>query len=122
MSSRVFKPHTPARLIVSSVLIGILVLGFIVFAMWQSGRGITEARMSGIVVSKEFTPQPEKQIILGRKGTVTSREKDGIYLLAVEVPQADGSKKAYTVEIMKKDQYDAIQIGDSFDVGPYLVK
>jgi hypothetical protein len=40
----------------------------------------------------------------------------------VEVPQSDGTKKTYTVELMKKDQYDAIKVGDSFDVGPYLVK
>jgi len=71
-------------------------------------------------VAKEFTPQPETQITLGRKGSVTARERDGIYLLTVEVPQPDGTKKPYYVEIKTKDQYDAIKIGDTFDVGPYL--
>lgn len=122
MDPRVVKPHTPPRLIVSAVLIALFVLGFILFAMFQSGRGITDARMRGTVVAKEFTPQAERQIILGRKGEVSARDKDGIYVLTVEVPQSDGTKKSYYVEIMKKDQYEAIKLGDSFDVGPYLVK
>jgi hypothetical protein len=120
MDPRVVKPHTPPRLIVSAVLIALFVLGFIFFAVFQSGRGISDARMRGIVVAKEFTPQPETQITLGRKGSVTARERDGIYLLTVEVPQPDGTKKPYYVEIKTKDQYDAIKIGDTFDVGPYL--
>lgn len=122
MDPRVVKPETPLRLIIVSILIGLCVLSFIFFAMFQSGRGITEARMRGTVVSKEFTPQPERQITLGRQGSVTARDKEGIFMLTVEVPQTDGSKKTYNVEIMKKDQYDAIKVGDSFDVGPYLLK
>jgi hypothetical protein len=122
MDPRVVKPHTPVSLIVSSVLIAALVLGFILFAMFQSGRGITDARMRGTVVAKEFTPQAERQITLGRQGGVSARDKEGTYLLTVEVQQSDGTKKSYYVEIMKKDQYDSIKVGDSFDVGPYLVK
>jgi hypothetical protein len=120
MDPRVIKPKTPPRVIVTAVLIALFVLGFIFFAVFQSGRGISDARMRGIVVAKEFTPQPETQITLGRKGSVTARERDGIYLLTVEVPQPDGTKKPYYVEIKTKDQYDAIKIGDTFDVGPYL--
>lgn len=78
--------------------------------------------MSGVVVAKEFTPQPEKQITLDRKGEVTARDKEGEFLLKVEVPQRDGSKKTYDVWIMTKEEYDRIKVGDPFDVGPYLVK
>lgn len=121
MDSRVVKPKTPLSLIISSVVIALFVLAFILFAMFQSGRGITDARKRGTVISKEFTPQPERQITLGRQGSVTARDKEGDFLIKVEVPQNDGTKKIYDVWIMKKDQYDAIKVGDSFDVGPYLV-
>lgn len=122
MDPRVVKPHTPPRLIVASVLIALFVFGFIVFAVWQSGRGITEARMSGIVVAKEFVPEAERQITVGREGGVTAHDKEGDYMLKVEVTQASGEKKTYDVWLTKKEQYEAIKVGDSFDVGPYLVK
>lgn len=122
MDPRVVKPHTPPRLIVASVLIALFVFSFIIFAVWQSGRGITEARMSGIVIAKEFVPEPERQITVGREGGVTARDKEGDYMLKVEVTSADGVKKTYDVWLTKKEQYEAIKIGDSFDVGPYLVK
>lgn len=122
MDPRVVKPNTPPRVIVTAVLIALFVLGFILFAVFQSGRGITDARKSGIVVAKEFTPQPERQITLGREGGMTARDREGEFLLKVEVTQTDGVKKTYDVWIQKRDQYEAIKIGDTFDVGPYLVK
>jgi hypothetical protein len=122
MDPRVVKPHTPPRLIVAAVLIALFVFSFIVFAVWQSGRGITAARMSGIVIAKEFVPEAERQITVGRDGGVTARDKEGDYMLKVEVTQPDGAKKTYDVWLTKKEQYEAIKIGDSFDVGPYLVK
>lgn len=122
MDPRVVKPNTPPRVIVTAVLIALFVLGFILFAVFQSGRGITDARKSGIVVAKEFTPQPERQITLGREGGMTARDREGEFLLKVEVTQTDGVKKTYDVWIQKREQYEAIKIGDTFDVGPYLVK
>lgn len=122
MDSRVVKPHTPVRLVVTAVLIGVIVLGFIFFAVFQSGRGITEARMRGIVVAKDFTPQAERQIILGRDGAVDARDREGEFLLKVEVKQEDGTVKTYDVWIQTREQYEAIKVGDTFDVGPYLVK
>ncbi|MEI6278373.1 MAG: hypothetical protein WCQ16_03185 [Verrucomicrobiae bacterium] len=122
-SSRVFKPQVPARVIVSAVLIGLFVTGFILFAVWQSGIGIADAKMTGLVVSKEFQPreQTEREITLGRHGTFSSRSVDGDYIITVEVPQKDGSKKSVNVWLNDKARYDAVQVGDSFDVGPYYV-
>ena len=121
--NRVVKTELPARVIVSAVLIGLLVVGFILFAVWQSGRGITQARMRGVIVSKEFrpSPEPERQITLNRSGTVSAQVSDGEYLITVEVPQKDGSKKTYNVWLNDKRRYDAVKPGDAFDVGPYLV-
>lgn len=121
--NRVVKAKLPARVIVSAVFIGLLVTGFIIFAVWQSGRGITEARMSGFIVSKEFKPytQTEREITLNRKGAVSARDVDGDYLITVEVPQKDGSKKPYVVDLNDKARYDAVKVGDPFDVGPFYV-
>jgi len=121
--NRVVKAKLPARVLVSAVFIGLLVTGFIVFAVWQSGRGITEARMSGFIVSKEFKPlaQTEREITLNRKGTVSARDVAGSYIITVEVIQKDGTKKAYVVDLNDKARYDAVNIGDAFDVGPFYV-
>jgi len=121
--NRVVKTKVPIRVLASAVLIGVLVVGFIFYAIWQSGRGLHEARMSGVIVSKEFQPypEPERQITLNRGGTVSARTSDGQYLLSVEVPQKDGSKKTFNVWLNDKLRYDAVKVGDSFDVGPYLV-
>lgn len=121
--NRVVKAKLPARVVVSAVFIGLLVTGFIVFAVWQSGRGITEARMSGFIVSKEFKPlaQTEREITLNRKGTVSARDVAGNYIITVEVIQKDGTKKAYVVDLNDKARYDAVKVGDAFDVGPFYV-
>jgi hypothetical protein len=121
MDSRVVKPQTPLRVIVTAVLIALLVFVFIILAVWQSGRGITEARMRGTVASKEFTPASERQITLGRSGELSTRDKEGDFILKVEVPQGDGTTKTFTVWL-NKAQYEAVKVGDSFDVGPYVVK
>ncbi len=104
------------------MLIGLFVLAFVVMAVWQSMVGITDSRKRGVVIAKEFIPEPERQITLGRQGNVTARDKEGRYWLKVDVTMSDGAKKLYDVEIMKKDQYEAIKVGDSFDVGPYETK
>ena len=122
-SSRVFKPKLPARVIVSAVLIGLGVAGFVVFAVWQSVITSDDAKMCGVIISKEFRPlaQAEREITLNRQGSVTSRSVDGDYILTVEVPQKDGTKKAVTVWLNDKARFDAVKVGDPFAVGPYYV-
>ena len=121
MNSRVIRTRTPARTIVAAVLIGVFLLGFLMLAIWQSGTAIERARMTGRVVAKEFVPLPEHQITLGRKGGLAAGESEGDYILTVEVAAADGTKKPYNVWVDRK-RYEAVKIGDSFDVGPYLVR
>lgn len=121
--NRVVKTKVPARVIVSAVLIGLFVIGFILIAVWQSGVGLKEARMSGTIVSKEFQPysEPERQITLNRSGTVSAQDTAGQYVISVEVPQKDGTKKTFTVWLNDKRRFDAVKVGDAFDVGPYVV-
>ena len=52
----------------------LMVLAFILFAVWQMGSGITDAKMTGTVVAKDFKPmaEPEKQITIHKGGDVRS--------------------------------------------------
>lgn len=121
MQPRTFKPQVPPRLIVAALAIGLFLAGFIGLAIWQSGSRIKEARMSGTIVAKEFVPKQERQIVVHRGGGMQTEEVTGDYILTVEVRQPDGSKKPYNVWIDRR-RYDAVKLGDSFDVGPYLVR
>ena len=88
------------------------------------GSGITDAKMTGVVVAKEFKPmaEPEQQITIHKGGDVRSDRVDGEYVITVEVSLKDGVKKSYTVWLNDKARYDAVKVGDNFDVGPYLVR
>ena len=121
--NRVVKTKIPARVIVSSTLIGLFVVGFIVVAIWQSGRGIADARLRGTIVTKEYRPNPapERQVTLTRSGALSARDATGEYVITVEVPQRDGSRRTFTVWLNDKQRFDAVSVGDSFDVGPFLV-
>jgi hypothetical protein len=99
---------------------GLFLVGFIVVAVWQSGAQIEKARMTGRIVAKEFVPRSEHRVTLGRGGGLTTQESAGEYILTVEVV-VGGTKKTYNVWVDKR-RYEALEIGDSFDVGPYLVR
>jgi hypothetical protein len=120
----VFNPKTPASIWIKALAGGVLVFSFILFAVWQMGSGIADAKMTGTVVAKDFKPmaEPEKQITIHKGGDVRSDNVDGDYIITVEVLQKDGTKKPYTVWLNDKARYDAVKVGDNFDVGPYLVR
>jgi hypothetical protein len=120
----VFKPKTPASMWIKALAVGLIVFSFILFAVWQMGSGIANAKMTGTVVAKDFKPmaEPEKQITIHKGGDVRSDKVDGDYIITVEVLQKDGTKKSYTVWLNDKARYDAVKLGDNFDVGPYLVR
>ncbi len=120
---RTIKNSPPAPLVFKAVALGALALGVVLFSIWQFGSSITLAKMTGTVVAKEYRPfeAAENQITLNRDGSVRSDRVDGEYLITVEVPQAGGEKKTFTVWLNSKERYDAVDIGDSFDVGPYVV-
>ena len=121
---RVIKVQIPISTWVKSILIGLGAFAFIVFAIWQTGKPIVDAKMTGTVVSKEFKPlaQSERQITLNRDGAVRTDNVDGEYIISVEVLLKDGSKKTFTVWLNDQKRFDFIKVGDTFDVGPYLVK
>ncbi len=118
---RVVKPQLPIGIIVSAVLIGLLVLGFIIFAVGYTGYQVQKAKLPGVIISKEFVAEQSREISIGRKGQLDTMNKDGDYYLTVEAMGPDGAKKKYDVWV-PKDMYNRLKVGDKFDVGPYLVK
>ena len=123
-TKRVIKVQIPIPTWVKSILIGVGAFAFIVFAIWQTGKPIVDAKMTGTVVSKEFKPlaQAERQITLNRDGAVRTDNVDGEYIITVEVLLKDGSKKTFTVWLNDQKRFESTNVGDTFDVGPYLVK
>ena len=123
-TKRVIKVQIPISTWVKSILIGVGAFAFIVFAIWQTGKPIVDAKMTGTVVSKEFKPlaQTERQITLNRDGAVRTDNVDGEYIITVEVLLKDGSKKTFTVWLNEQKRFESTNVGDTFDVGPYLVK
>jgi hypothetical protein len=121
VTSRALRAKNPPRVIAAAFLLGLFLAGFIVLAVWQTGVQIDRARMPGRIVAKEFVPGSEHQVTLGRSGRVTAAESAGEYILTVEASGPDGATKSYHVWVDKK-RYQALKIGDSFDVGPYLVR
>jgi len=123
-TKRVIKVQIPISTWVKSILIGVGASAFIVFAIWQTGKPIVDAKMTGTVVSKEFKPlaQTERQITLNRDGAVRTDNVDGEYIITVEVLLKDGSKKTFTVWLNDQKRFESTNVGDTFDVGPYLVK
>jgi hypothetical protein len=122
MNSRVVRTRLPVRVLAAAFLLGLFLVGFLVLAVWQSGSAIEKARMTGKVVAKEFVPAPEQQVRVGRNGGLTATESPGEHILTVEVTTEDRkTKKSYDVWVDKR-RYEAVKIGDPFDVGPYLVR
>lgn len=120
---RTIKNSPPASLVLKAVAVGVFALVAMLFAMWHFGSSITAAKMTGTIVSKEYRPfeAAENQITLNRDGALRSDRVEGEYIITVEVPQKDGSKKPFTVWLNSKERYEAVRVGDRFDVGPYLV-
>jgi len=115
----IFKPERSPFLLIGAVAVALVVFAMIVYATWSSSAGISNARKTGLIVSKQFTPAPQEEITLG-KGGLNARKTSGDYVLTVEVPQLDGTKKAYDVWVGEA-RYNAVSVGQSFDVGPYLL-
>ena len=123
MDPRVVKPQLPLRTVLTAAFFGLLVFGFVVAAVWLSISDLQEAKMSGTVIEKRFEPLKEEQIIISRSGSgVSATRKEGEYIITVEVTKKDGTKEPYTVWLNDKARFDAVNVGDTFDVGPYVIK
>jgi hypothetical protein len=93
--------------LVIGIVAGALILGFVLWAIGSMGNRVADKWITGTVIAKHFTPQPEQQITIG-KGGVDDRKIDGDYTFEIV---ADG--KNYTVWV-DKSVYDSRNIGESF--------
>ncbi|MFV0337507.1 MAG: hypothetical protein ACK5LK_04600 [Chthoniobacterales bacterium] len=118
---RTVKVKTPLALILVLIIGGCLLLAGIFYGTWKLGAGSYDARKVGIIKSKEFIPLKEELVSVGDNGLV-HETKDGEYILHVDVRGSDGSMKSYDVYLKDKERFDSLSVGDSFEVGPYLVK
>lgn len=109
--SRRVVPDTRRRDTLIAVGAGLLVLGFVVYAVMSLSRTAQSAGgVAGVLARKEFVAQRETQVSFGRGG-MTSRNIDGQYILYVRVPE-EGNKE-YRVFVSERD-YNAHQEGEKY--------
>jgi len=116
---RKVEVKTPITRIVGAVGVGVVLLAVVFYAVFSTGRQITDARMRGVITKKEFLPQKEEQVAFG-KGGVVAAEFDGRFLIFVDVKFPDGTNKEFEVDLRDKRRFDAVKVGEEFDVGPYV--
>ena len=110
-TSRRVVPDTRWRDTLIAVGVGAAILGVILYAVFNFSQEVSATgRVEGIIVSKQFTPQPEHQITFGKDG-LNTRQIDGEYSFQVRLPQENG--KVYKVIVGKSD-YEAREAGEPF--------
>ena len=109
--SRRVVPDTKWRDTLIAVGAGVVVLVFVLYAVFSLGRQANSTGgVEGIIVGKEFVAQTETQITVGQGG-VHRRQSAGDYVLDVQVPRENG--KAYRV-FVDPAVYAARQKGDRY--------
>lgn len=119
LPGRVYKPHHPKSVLFAAVGIAVLVAVAIIVAFAFTTRTIQDARMVGTVTEKNFIPLPERQITIGRDG-LRAEDRKGNFQIRVAVPQRTGPPRDFLVDNLPQERWEAIEVGDSFEVGPYL--
>jgi hypothetical protein len=119
-NSRQIKTRLPLRVWLIAVGAGAALFGIILFATWDTGNLIIDARMSGIVTDKHFIDRPEQQITFGERG-LRADSIDGDHILVVQVRERSGNMRTFEVWV-DREMFDNTNVGDAFDVGPYLVR
>jgi hypothetical protein len=90
-SSRVVVPNRTLRDALLAGAAGLLAIGVLCYGVLRLNAESSQARsrtVTGTVIEKVFTPGPEEQISVGRKGLKT-QAIDGEYLLKVRVIKED---------------------------------
>ncbi|MCS7009326.1 MAG: hypothetical protein NZL93_05240 [Chthoniobacterales bacterium] len=117
---RTVKPQRPLWLVISIVVGCLLLLVSIFWAVDTFNLTFAEKRMTGTIVEKKFTPAPAEEFTLNRRGGLQVRNVKGEFTFTVRVPEDEGNSRDFTVWV-PEHIYNAYNIGDNFDVGPYLV-
>ena len=117
--NRVYKAQHPKSVLISAAAIGVVVIVVIIFAITYTTRTIQDARMVGTVIEKNFIPLPERQVTIGRDG-LRAEDRAGNFQIRVRVPQRTGEPREFFVDNLPEDRWNELEIGDTFEVGPFL--
>ncbi len=109
-SQKVMVVKSSRRDWIIGIVSAVLLIGFIVFGILSMSRKVAGYSITGIIVTKTFTPQPEEQVTIG-KGGVHGRKLDGTYTFEVRVETENN--RIYTVWV-DKTVYEAFKEGDSY--------
>ena len=107
--AKVVAPDTTRRDILITIVGGLFALGIFVWGIASLWKTVPHNTLTGTILAKHFTPQPEEQITIGKSG-FGERKLDGEYTFEV---RADRDGKTYTVWVDKRD-FEARKIGDKF--------
>ena len=105
---RVVVPNTSMRDATIAIVAGVLVLGFVLYGIFTMAKPTSGNRLTGIVIAKHFTPQPEQQITFSGRKLEGAKEIEGEYLLEVRVEE---EKRTFEVPV-EKPLYESRNIGD----------
>lgn len=104
-------PSTTRRDALIAGLAGVLVLAFMVFGVmtfvFQSQKA-QSAKVTGVILERQFTPAPEQEISVGGKG-LKVKNIEGEFLLKVRV---DNEPEPFEVPVTKAI-YESKKNGDS---------
>ena len=84
---RTVAPNTTVRDAAIPIVAGALVLAFVLYGIFTMAKPGSGNRLTGTVIAKHFTPQPEQQIAFSGRKLESAREIDGEYLLEVRVEE-----------------------------------
>ena len=101
--------RTTKREVILGIVTAVAVLAFVGFAIYSLTKNMSGGSLTGTITAKNFTPQPEQQISIGKAG-LHERKVAGIYTFEVYV---DSEKKTFTVWV-DPTVFDAHKVGDRF--------
>jgi ABC-type phosphate/phosphonate transport system permease subunit len=114
MAPKVYRDPNRRRLLWIGIVIALVVLSAIVLATMSLNRTMqSSGAFTGKIIAKEFTPEPSREITVGRGGLQAS-EIAGEYLLKVETP--DGTR-VFNVWV-DRTVYEEAKVGDDYYVIP----
>lgn len=114
MDAKVYRDPQRTRILFGGIVVAMLVLGIIIWGTLSLDRqNRSSGSFTGKVIAKEFTPEPAREITVGRGGLKSTRI-EGEYLLKVETPNAS---RVYNVWV-DRSVYLEYEVGSSYYVIP----
>jgi hypothetical protein len=103
------KSSLPWKDIAIGAAVGVALLGFLLFGILSMHKTVSDRRLVGTIIEKEFRPLAQTQITVGRGG-LHRKKVSGEFILKVEVPTENRTFHVWVGEAM----YHAHEVGDTF--------